>query len=222
MASVTLTTLLSRARTRADMPSTNFVTDAELTGFLNEGNAKLLEKLVEAYGEQYFITTTALTTVAGTTSYALPADFFKLYGVELTVGGKVRTLKPFMFNERNFYKNQTSTWWNIPRYSIQGLNLILYPAPGAGSGSIYYAPAAALLSIGADTVNYPNGWEKYLVVYAAIRALNKEESPSNDLRDEMEIMEKELKELKESRDNSFPKTVVDNEAVTYYDDMFVW
>lgn len=220
MASVTLTTLISRARSRADMPSTSFVTDSEVTAWLNEGHQALHEKLIEAYGEHYVFSTSALTTIAGTIDYSLPSDFFKLYGVDLTYGGRSRSLKPYPFNERNFFKNQNTTWYNIPRYALLGSNIRFQPDPGNTSGTLNYAPVASTLSSGSDTVNYPNGWEKYIVVYAAIRMLNKEESNSNDLRDELDRFDKELRDIVESRDSGLPKQVTDMEAVNFYDDWF--
>ena len=60
-----------------------------------------------------------------------------------------------------------------------------------------------------DTVNYPNGWEKYVVLYAAIQALLKEESNVTALRAELEAVEREIERAKESRDYAAPKQVVD-------------
>ena len=56
MGSATLASLITRARSRADMPIAGFVTEAEVTSWLNEGAQQVHEKLVTAYGEEYLST----------------------------------------------------------------------------------------------------------------------------------------------------------------------
>lgn len=76
MGTVTLQNFIDRARSRADMPLAGYITDPELTVWINEGISILHEKLVSAYSEEYSEKEVALTTIAGTTDYALPSDFF--------------------------------------------------------------------------------------------------------------------------------------------------
>ena len=71
-----------------------------------------------------------------------------------------------------------------------------------------YSPSELKVNAG-DTVTYPNGWEKYIVVDAAIQALLKEESDTRALMAERERIEKEIREAKEARDMATPKRVVD-------------
>jgi hypothetical protein len=216
MASVTLATLRSRVRERADMPVAGFIADSatSIDAFINEGVQRLHEKLVEAYGEEYVSSSAALTTVAGTSDYAVASDFMKLYGIDLTVNGTRRTLKPYMRAERNGYREGGITWATIPRYSLVGGNIRLLPVPQSVlTGTVYYAPAAALLVNTSDAVNFPNGWERYVVLYASIQCLAKEESDTREYRTELEKLERELESLKENRDAAFPRSVVDMDLV---------
>lgn len=210
MAVVTLTSLVARVRERADMVGSFFVTDSAtgLYAWINEANQKLHGKLVEALGEEYVSSTSVLTTVAGTADYAVPSNFFKLYGVELTLGGEVTSLEPYMRSERNDYRNANRALFRfqggeLPRYALIGSNVRLYPIPQqVFTGSILYAPEATTLASGADTVNYPNGWERFIVLDAAIQCLAKEESSVRTLVEERAAVVAEIDLAKEQRDLS--------------------
>ena len=212
MATVTLTTLRSRVRERADMAGSNFVADTAtgLDAWINEANQKLHGMLVDALGEEYVSSSSALATVADTSDYALPTGFFKLYGVDLTIAGYIRALLPYNRMERNAYRNDQNYGWHIPRYSIVGSYLRIYPTPTSVlSGTIYYAPEATVLTAGTDSVSYPNGWERFIVLDAAIQALLKEESSVTALIQERDAVVREIAQTKENRDLASPKQVVD-------------
>jgi hypothetical protein len=218
MAVTSLTTLLDRVRERADMVGSAFVADAAtgLYAWVNEANAKLHGMLVEALGEEYVSSSSVLTTVAGTSDYALPATFYKLYGVDISYGSNTISLEPYMRAERNHFRNANINsagreyGFNVPRYSLVGSQLRLYPIPQSVlTGAILFAPEATLLTAGADTVSYPNGWERFIVLDAAIQALLKEESSITALVNERATVIQEIERAKESRDLAHPKRVVD-------------
>jgi hypothetical protein len=211
MAAVTLTTLLARVRERADMPVAGFIADSAtgLYAWINEGVQRLHEKLVEAYGEEYISSSASLTCTGSASDVALPSDFFKLYGIDMPVGGTTRTLKPYMRAERNSLRYGSVSWETVPKYSLVGSNIRFLPIPPACTATIYYAPTTTLLASGSDTVNFPNGWERYVVLYAAIQCLAKEESDTRELRMELEKLERDLDAIKENRDAAFPRQVVD-------------
>lgn len=216
MAAVTLTTLRTRVRERADMVGSSFVGDTAtgLDAWINEAVQKLHGMLVDALGEEYISSSSSFTTVAAQSDYALPTGFFKLYGVDLTMGGDVYALEPYMRPERNVYRNTQTAGWYLPRYSLVGSNLRLYPAPAAGlTGAVLYAPEATALSNGSDSVNFPNGWERFVVLDAAIQALLKEESSVTALVNERESVVREIQQSKEARDYANPKRVVDTSLV---------
>jgi hypothetical protein len=197
------------------MSSSAFVTDAEFTAWINEGAQQLHEKLVDAMGEEYISMSTSFTTVSGTSQVSLPVAFYKLYGVDLTIDGNVRTLRPYMRAERNNLRNGGSRWVHeIPRYSLVGPYIKLQPAPtGAFAGTIYYAPVFTLLVAGTDECNFPNGWERYVVLYAAIQALAKEESSTTTLMALLERESRNIDAIKEQRDLAFPKQAIDLDLV---------
>ena len=216
MTAVSLTTLRARARERADMPVAGFVPDSAtgIDAFIHEGVQRLHEKLCEAFSSNYTQSSSNFT-VAGET-VALPSDFYKLLGVDLNLSDGTRaTLQRFERGMRNVFRNaavfsdQATT-----HYELAGANLRLLPTPADGTtGVIWYLPAATVLVNGADTVNFPNGWERYVVLYTAIQMRMKEESSVNDLRFELEKMEQELKDIADRRDLASPAHAVDVDAV---------
>ena len=216
MATVTLTTLRTRVRERADMVGSSFVADTAtgLDAWINEAVQKLHGMLVDALGEEYVSSSSAFTTVSGQSDYTLPATFYKLYGVDLQMNGDIYALEPYMRPERNVYRNTQTAGWYLPRYSLVGSNLRLYPVPSPNlSGTVLFAPEATTLVSGTDSVNFPNGWERFIVLDAAIQALAKEESSITALSNEREAVVREIQQTKESRDYANPKRVVDTNLV---------
>lgn len=193
------------------MPLVGFVSAQELTDWINEGYAALHEKLVGAYGEGYLSSSAALTTTSGAAT--LPASFFKLLTIETTIAGTVVTLLPYTLQERNAYRN--GVWGNTkPRYALVGNTINLLPAPPNGTTiNITYAPEITPLVNNADTVSFPNGWEKYIVAYAAAQMLDKEESDNSALVRLLQQWDRELDAMKVARDASTPKSSVDLDAV---------
>lgn len=186
------------------MVGSSFVADAAtgLYAWVNEANQKLHGMLVEALGEEYVSSSAPLTLVAGTSDYAVPTGFFKLYGIDMTIGSYIHALKPYVRGERNVYRNANAgAAISVPRYSLVGSNIRFYPTPQAvNTTSVLYAPEATVLTAGADTVNYPNGWERFIVLDAAIQCLAKEESDVRTLVAERAAVIREIEQAKEQRD----------------------
>lgn len=217
MAAVSLTTLRALAREKADMPVAGFVANSAtgIDSYINEGISILHGKLIGAFGSDYAESSSTSSTT-GATTYSLPSDFFKLWGVDLVMGSEVITLQPYMRNERNYYRNQTQNMLGgRSRYKLTGTASIgFYPIIPSGLFiTILYAPGATVLVSGADTVTFPNGWERYVAYHAAIQMKAKGEEDTRELRVEVARMDAELKELIEQRDGSFPLHATDVELL---------
>jgi hypothetical protein len=216
MAVVTLATLRTRARERAEMPTAGFIADSAtgIDAYINEGVQILHEKLVAAYGSNYVAKSTTLTTTS-TGLISLPADFLALLGVSMAASPQPIPLKPFAQAERdqNVYSNVLP--WNglgpsAPRYQLFGGNIRLRPITAAGiSLTFEYSPVATLLVNTSDTVDFPNGWERYVIVYTAIQMKMKQESSVTELLALLDAMDKQLKEMAELRDAGAPAVAAD-------------
>lgn len=196
MASVTLTALRARVRELADMTGSAFVTDAStsLDAFINAAADELYDLLVLKF-EDYNLSSSSFTTASGTGTYALPADFYKLRGVDLTIDGSQVALEQFSFRERHRYQSAEVT------------------TPIGSVGTIWYIPTRSLLANGADTLAGVNGWEEYVVVDAAIRCLLKEESDASSLMAMKQGQMARIEQAAAVRDAGGPSRIVDVEGL---------
>lgn len=213
MSTVTLATLRSRVRERADLVGSSFVTDlpASLDAFINTSLDELYDVIVQRFSNPYFVSSSTLTTVAGTSSYALPTDFYKLLGVELPLNGRMVDLDEYQFKDRNLYRNASYT--SLPVYRLEGSNLRLYPAPsGVLVGAIQYVPTRTQLVNASDSCSFPQGWEEYAVIDAGIKCLNKEESDPSALMAEKAAMLERITLAAENRNPGQPEQAIDVES----------
>lgn len=212
--SVTLAELRTHSRNRADMKNSEFIEDSELNDYINNSVAELYDLLVEQFGSDYFINAYEFSTVSNEPNYTLPADFYKLTGVDSKLNaGDWTTLKKFNFNERNRY--QDFSVWNLSgvpsiRYRLVGSNLNLSPIPTSATPmKLWYVPLAVKLSADGDTLKDLNGYSEYVIVDAAIKMLQKEESDVSVLMAQKAGLEKRIREMAKDRDAAEPDSVTD-------------
>jgi len=213
--SVTLAQLKARARQRADQVNSGFVQDDELATYINISAKKLYDLLIAAYGEDYYIADPFIITADGTNdTYDLPDDYYKMLGVdEDKGGGSFFTLKPFMFQERNQYREPYFAYSNFIasfKYKIQGNQIKFIPIPPANSiFKLWYSPVMTNLTNDTDQFDGVNGWEEFIVLDAAIKMMLKEESDVNVLQVERKIIEDNLIAMASNRDSGMALRVQD-------------
>ena len=208
--SVTLTSLILQVRQRANMEGSGFIDDTvELPAYINASAAELYDVLVSRF-EDYYSTSLPVTIATGNTA-PLPADFYKLVGLDLFVGGYTVTVHPFNFIERNKFNRPIQRPRFSPvRYRIMGQNLLLTPPDLApGSYTIWYVPRFTNLVLGTDTLDTLQNWTDYVVVDAAIKCLVKEESDVSVLLMEKAALLKRIESMAANRDAGEPLTVSD-------------
>jgi hypothetical protein len=227
MANVTIATLMSRSRQRADMENNNFVQDAELVDYINAGIAELHDILIQEYGQDYYVSSKDFNTTADKDTYPINdststeniniSDFYKLRGMDAKINGNdFFTLYPFNFNERNLYQNWGS--WSLLgltniRYRMVGGSIVFTPTPDTATAvKVWYIPQAAQFSSGTDTDTKwddINGYAEYVIVFAAIRMLQKEESDVQVLLAQQGDLRKRITDAAANRDADNPLTVSD-------------
>lgn len=162
-----------------------------------------------------------------TSSDGSPAKaFYKLAGVDLNVNtsnvtpSRVSLLK-FEFIKRNsyVYPNSTSTIYGVynMRYRLMGNNMNIIPTP-AGNQTlvIYYSPRVSQLLMDTDltTLGY-SGWLRYPIARAAKYALDKEESNSEHLKEEIMFLKQRIEEASQNRDAGIPDKVSETRVDGY-------
>ena len=192
---VTLTTLIARVRRETDQEydpavvSAPAVTDASITDWLNEGIAEVWQLLVTPDPDRA-LTTSTITTVAGTEEYALPSGFEAMRGLDYPVGSYYIDVKPYSFAERNQLQTPWATSatlggaapfrYHVQRNGVSGsaARLSLRPIPTAiVTLTIHYVAVPVALSAGGDTFDGIIGLEGYAVAYARAKVHGKMQEP---------------------------------------------
>jgi len=149
---MTLAQLRTASRQRADMVNSTFISDSELNSYINASYFELYDLLVQKYGNDYYMTEYSFQLQGNISRYDLPADFFKLLGVDLQISGGPDgyvSLRPFTLAERNRYSTaNVQTWIGVTnlRYRISANTLWFTPSPQTGQTiRIWYIPRLAEL-----------------------------------------------------------------------------
>jgi hypothetical protein len=220
----TLLQMRTSARLRAAMENTLFVTDAEVTEYINYGLQRVYGKLVKARVGNFFRSKQTITTVNNTSAYALAADFFELLSVDvqLSTGSNPITICATEYTEaeRNRFQWYPGWTYNLPVYfQLQGSNINFIPTPsGAFTVLLNYAPAFVPLAANGDQFDGVNGWEEYAVWYAVKTMLAKEESDVSVAMSEMAALEQDINDQAADRDAGTAPRVID----VYEQDGGVW
>lgn len=195
---VTLATIRTACKYESDNVGQSYISDSEWTYYINASYQELYGKIVESFGNDYFTQTPSsgytFSTDGVNQLFALPADFFKLLGVDLQIASPnyFVSLKPFAMSERN------------------KLSITNTLTPMAGQTiRLLYVPRATQLVADTDAMDGVNGWEEFIIVDACIKALAKEESDVSVFMARKQALEARLASEIENRDASGATVVAD-------------
>ncbi len=214
---ITLTQLRSQARDLADMQNNEFVSDSELNNYINFAIAELHDLLVESYGDEYFLSYETGSTSANTADYDLPTDFYKLKGVDMRLNGQDWiNIRKFNFNERNRHEDLgTFSLLGLAsvRYRVMGSKIKFSPIPDATIDyKIWYVPLATKLVDDSDEFDDINQYSDFVILSAAMKMLNKEESDISALAAERQRIITRLQHSATNRDAAESETISDVSA----------
>lgn len=224
-----LASLRLQAQQRADRVNSNFVTLPEWNTYINKAYQELYDLLVTCY-EDYFLAAPYTFITDGTSdAYTLPngtlvgtdsvvsKPLYKLVGVDLGLANNNNakvTIHKFDFVQRNryVYPNVTSTFFGVfnLRYRVMGDKIKFIPVPSGGQYiTLWYIPKLQLLLQDTDVADGISGWTEYVVVDAAIRALQKEESVEavQVLMAQKMALKQRIEESAMNRDAGMPDTI---------------
>lgn len=226
-----------RSQQCADRVNSQFITNPEWNSFIRLAMYELYDLLITAYEDLFASSYVFIQTNGTTQNYPLPDGvsnylggnyngvsgtpalaFYKLAGMDLgvntsTITPSWVTLLKFDFIERNkyVYPNSTSTIYGVynQRYRLMGNNLNLIPTPSGGQQlRMWYSPKLTGLLQDTDltTIGY-SGWLRYPIVRAAKYALDKEESDTSRLAEEIAFLKMRIEQTASNRDNGVPDTI---------------
>lgn len=239
---MSLSQIRLQAKQRADRVNSQFVTDPEWNTYINQAMFELYDLLVTVY-EDYFIATPVKFTadgntflypmpnglvtftngVDGTTQFIAP-PYYKLIGVDLALNTAVNawvTINKFNFIDRNnfVFPNTASTIYGVfnLQYRLMGNYIEFVPTPSAGQSiRIWYIPRLTQLLKDTDTTSQGiSGWIEYVIVRAAKYALDKEETDTTILTQELVFLKGRVEESASNRDAGQPDKISDINRGSY-------
>ena len=206
MATITVATIKTRARQKADMVGSNFISDSELLAYVNEAYFSFYDLMVSRFEDYNLGDPVSFTISSGTPYYTVDADFYKLVGVDRSLGGgRWYPLRLTPWRSRNRYQTGFSQYGLYPKvgYRLIGNKIRFTPEDQSpGDYRYWYIPLATALTDDADTIERYNGFEELVVIDTAIKMLAKEESDINYLLMERQRVENRIKDMAQQRDLS--------------------
>lgn len=210
---ITLEDLKTQARQRADQEESEFVSDSELTGYINSSIAELHDLFIASYNDDYFMEQYEFVSDGINVAFDLPADFYKVRGVDCKFANNSwATVKRFNFNKRNDDNNFAWNLSGLPylEYRLVGNQIRFNRVPDANvSFRIFYHPVATKLVDDSDTLDDLNGYSEYVVVDTAIKMMQKEESDARVLMAQKEALRQRIISMVANRDANEPASVTD-------------
>lgn len=222
------------AMQRADRVNSNFVTMSEWRNYINQALFELYDLLVTVYEDYYIASPIQFVADGSTFLYPLPNGsntflnalnlsqtvtppaYYKLLGVDLALNNATNayvTVNKFNFIDRNrfVFPNTASAIYGVfnLQYRVMGSNIEFIPTPTAGQGiRLWYIPRLTELLQDTDiTTTGISGWIEYVIVRAAKYALDKEESDSSKLTEELLFLKTRIESSASNRDAGQPDTI---------------
>lgn len=230
---MTLGQIRLAAQQRADRIHSQFVTTQEWNFYINQAMYELYDLLITLYEDLYVATPVQFSTNGSTFLFPLPdgsttflnpltgqnfipSAMYKLLGVDLQVqnaqNGYV-TINKFNFIDRNrfIYPNTASTIYGVFNlmYRLLGNKLEFIPTPSGNQAiRLWYIPRLSALLQDTDiTTLGTSGWLQYVIIRAAKYALDKEESDTTKLDEELLFLKGRIEESASNRDAGQPDTI---------------
>jgi len=171
--------------------------------YVNQGCTELYDLLVEARGRAYFrATPSTITTSANTTRYALPSAFYRLISIRVSGRGGY-CLDTFDPQDEPMLRDPSVTAEKPTRYELQPGYVELLPLHrGSLSIIVDYVPVFTDIADSSGTFDGINGWEQYVVEFAAREMLLKdgEKSDASDCTQKMAALAMRIGKLAPKRD----------------------
>lgn len=222
---MTIQSIVDTAIDLADMRNSKFIdqsgtADSELIRYANIAYRDLYNTIIQA-NNQYFTTSYNISILGGTDEYSLPADFYKLDGVDLQIDASSKrylTLRPFMFQERNKFRSglafTNSPYGQVFKYLMVGSKIRFLPIPSmSGTVVLWYTPTPTVITSLTDTVEVMVGGDEYLSLTIAMAMLAKEESDTSTLNGKRVEVLQQLRNVLQTRDAGAPEYITDEASI---------
>ncbi len=233
---MTLGQIRLAAQQRADLVNSGFVTVAEWNSYITQSYFELYDLLVTAYQDYYLASPAMFLTNGQDNQYPLPdgitsflnpdgssfvpKPFYKMNGVDVGLSNNNNawfTLQKFNWNDRNnfVYPQLNSTILGVfnMSYRVMGSNIEFIPVPSANQFvRLWYIPRVTQPLADNDILDGISGWTEYVIIDAAIKAMQKEESDCQVLGVQKAAIIQRIEDAAANRDVGSADTVTDNRS----------
>lgn len=238
MALLTLSQIRTAVRNREDYSNSRVFTTAILNDYINSALAELYGTII-GVDEDYYTVLLNTTTQAGVHKADLPAEFYKLNGVDRLVDGALPStptdvtdatylpLKRVPLSERNRYPGRgRPIGYRLQERQESGEpRLWLYPIPDAVYYlRLFYTPVFTPLVDDDETSTFDmwNGYEELPVQMTLLRCYLREERPTGEIEREIARLMERIRNEADGRDTSEPPYLTDHRRGPDFDDVEWW
>jgi len=207
------------AQLRSELYNSQYVSLPEWNSYISNSYKDLYNFLIQHFEDEYYSSLTySLTTDGSSQLYSLPADFYKATLVEVSLNAS----DPNSWVTLRRYNKIQQNLWNFPNvYTFYGVTNIRYRFTGnylqivpitqaCQTIRIWYAPRPKILMADTDILDGIAGYEEYVLLSAARKAMVKQEQDVSEVDLEIKFIEDNLEEAASNRDISEPATVSDS------------
>lgn len=220
---VTLSQLRTRVLQRACLEGAGELLPAnELTDMINQSLTEWYDLVrLTTFGGQYYRSEFSFSTVSGQKIYPLPADFLSLISGDVYISTTWKVcMKAYQEEDRNSLTGPALiVGWFGPQvwYQLQGSGISFLSSPSAEyQVTLNYVPTCPVLLTPNDYFDSINGWEEFVVLKAAIKALVKDGQLETvaALRADVEEQRQRILGAASERDTGIAETVHDLQGST--------
>lgn len=212
----------ARVLYRADMVGSTFVTAAELTAIVDTAFQEFYLKFVSQYEDLVVVSTPAEIALTDSTVLAdVPVDFLKMKGIKIKNEYFLTPVSNVVETERFRYgttRGKPTHYWlsGVHDWSVTSKPAKIMPLrlpDGAYTLECYYVPNITLTSVESDSLTVAvlapgYGCDEYVVLTAAMKLKDKEESDCSVIMAERKMLWESIEKFLTPMDESMPKQVV--------------
>lgn len=208
--------LITRTRRRANIENNYFVSDDELTDYLNSSLGEMYDVMTNTYND-YNITTFQSILTNLNNIIPIPSSFDKIRGVDFQLQdapSNWTTLYAFGMPQRNRRNNSISNFC-IPFtnvnlvYRLINVGIMIEPAQQCqGTYQVWYVPKYVPLVALTDTLTIQmdtNAWSEYAIVDCCIKILNKQNLDPSGFMANKDALAIRIKSSAQNRDAASPR-----------------
>lgn len=200
----------NRARERADMVNSAFVSDAEVDNYCEKAWQEFYGIIITREPDLCVTKASSpLTTASGTAAYALASDVKTLRRLRIQNSYSLRRaeLQAWEALDQGGRTAKPSHYW-LTGAAAAALKVTLLPTPnGVYTIDYWYIPSLSLADVTAPGMNFIAGWDEYVVLTAAIKMKDKEESDTSVLFAERKLLLESIVANLQAFDASEPVTM---------------